>query len=82
MKDYQPDDFDFNKALDEISQGIAKPNILICGATGVGKSSVVNHVFGENLAKVGHGIPVTQGITNIFTIPGDWKRINQKAGKL
>ncbi|MGV8906407.1 MAG: YcjF family protein [Acetobacterium sp.] len=63
MKDYQPDDFDFNKALDEISQGIAKPNILICGATGVGKSSVVNHVFGQNLAKVGHGIPVTQGIS-------------------
>lgn len=63
MKDYRPDDFDFNKALDEISQGIAKPNILICGATGVGKSSVVNHIFGENLARVGHGIPVTRGIT-------------------
>ena len=63
MKDYQPDDFDFDKALGEISQGIAKPNILICGATGAGKSSVVNHIFGENLAQIGHGIPVTQGIT-------------------
>ncbi|HEY5557488.1 YcjF family protein [Acetobacterium sp.] len=63
MKDYQPDDFDFDKALGEISQGIAKPNILICGATGAGKSSVVNHIFGKNLAQIGHGIPVTQGIT-------------------
>ncbi|WP_050738882.1 YcjF family protein [Acetobacterium bakii] len=63
MKEYRPDDFDFNKALGEIKQGIAKPNILICGATGAGKSSVVNYVFGEDLAKTGDGIPVTRGIT-------------------
>lgn len=29
MKDYRLDDFDFNKALGEISQSIAKPNIRI-----------------------------------------------------
>jgi uncharacterized protein (DUF697 family)/predicted GTPase len=63
MKDYRPDDFDFNKTLEEITQGIQKPNILICGATGAGKSSVVNYVFGEDVAKIGHGIPVTRGIT-------------------
>lgn len=63
MKDYRPDDFDFNQTLGEIAQGIKKPNILICGATGAGKSSVVNYVFGENIAKIGHGIPVTRGIT-------------------
>lgn len=62
MKDYRPDDFDFNKTLGEITQGIQKPNILICGATGAGKSSVVNYVFGEGVAKIGHGIPVTRGI--------------------
>lgn len=63
MKDYRSDDFDFNKTLGEISAGIKKPNILICGATGVGKSSVVNYVFSENLAQIGHGLPVTRGIS-------------------
>jgi uncharacterized protein (DUF697 family)/GTP-binding protein EngB required for normal cell division len=63
MKDYRPDDFDFNKTLGEISAGIKKPNILICGATGAGKSSVVNYVFGSAMAQIGHGIPVTRGIT-------------------
>lgn len=63
MKDYRPDDFDFNKTLGEISAGIKKPNILICGATGAGKSSVVNYVFSENLAQIGHSVPVTRGIT-------------------
>ena len=63
MKDYRPDDFDFNKTLGEISAGIKKPNILICGATGAGKSSVVNYVFGAAVARIGHGIPVTRGIT-------------------
>ncbi len=63
MKDYRPDDFDFNKTLGEVSEGIKKPNILICGATGAGKSSVINYVFGAAVARIGHGIPVTRGIT-------------------
>lgn len=63
MKDYRPDDFDFNTALGEIRAGIKKPHILVCGATGAGKSSVVNYVFGADLAQIGHGVPVTRGIT-------------------
>lgn len=35
-------------------------NIMIAGKTGVGKSSLINAVFGEELARTGIGAPVTQ----------------------
>ncbi len=35
-------------------------NILLMGATGVGKSSLINGLFGEEVAKAGIGKPVTQ----------------------
>ncbi|GAA8035435.1 hypothetical protein HpCS8_09980 [Helicobacter pylori] len=35
-------------------------NILLMGATGVGKSSLINGLFGQEVAKVGIGKPVTQ----------------------
>jgi len=38
-------------------------NILIAGRTGVGKSTLVNTVFGAEVAKVGLGRPVTEDIT-------------------
>jgi GTP-binding protein EngB required for normal cell division len=37
-------------------------NLAIIGATGVGKSSLVNAVFGRDTAKVGKGLPVTTGV--------------------
>ncbi|WP_231230022.1 GTPase [Helicobacter pylori] len=35
-------------------------NILLMGATGMGKSSLINALFGQEVAKVGIGKPVTQ----------------------
>lgn len=49
---------DFKKARSKIK----KPNILVLGGTGAGKSSLVNATFGKALARVGAGRPVTQGI--------------------
>lgn len=40
-----------------------KLNILIAGKTGNGKSTLINAIFGENLAKTGTGSPITQAIT-------------------
>ncbi|MBC9944093.1 50S ribosome-binding GTPase [Leucobacter sp. cx-328] len=37
-------------------------NLAVVGGTGVGKSSLVNAVFGRNLAKTGAGLPVTRGV--------------------
>ena len=37
-------------------------NIIVAGKTGVGKSSLINYIFGKKVAKVGVGSPVTQEI--------------------
>lgn len=39
-----------------------KVNIIVAGKTGVGKSSLINYIFGNEVAKVGDGQPVTQEI--------------------
>lgn len=56
------DTYDLKEELGRLRGEVKKPNILIAGATGSGKSSVVNHVFGRDLTKVAAGEPVTRGI--------------------
>ena len=62
MEDFKLKDFDFEEEYKRIKESIKKPNILLCGATGVGKSSVINYIFGRTVAKVAAGEPVTRGI--------------------
>lgn len=40
-------------------------NILLIGKTGVGKSTLINHIFRENLAQTGTGAPVTRHLEKI-----------------
>ncbi len=43
-------------------QGLGCVNIAIFGRTGVGKSTLINAVFGSKVAKTGVGKPVTEGM--------------------
>lgn len=55
------------------------PNILVCGKTGVGKSTLINSIFREEIATTGVGEPITKIIkkfkkegvpVNIYDTPG------------
>src|SRR3990167_1334879 len=47
-------------AYTTLSNQLKKPNILLVGKTGAGKSSLVNAIFGSQFAKTGTGEPVTE----------------------
>ncbi len=67
MKDEKFDikNFDVDMALEKVRKEVKKPGIFVCGATGVGKSSLVNDIFNYSLfeaPKTGDGAPITRGI--------------------
>lgn len=54
----------FNKTKEEINN-LMPVNIMIIGKTGIGKSTLINNVFRDNLAETGIGQPVTQRLRKI-----------------
>ncbi len=56
------DEQPFIEATTEARSRYGRFNLAVVGGTGVGKSSLVNAVFGRDLAKVGKGLPVTRGV--------------------
>lgn len=66
-----------DEELRKFQETFKKPNILICGQTGAGKSSIVNFIFKDDVAKVSNAKPCTTDITlykgedvNIFDSEG------------
>lgn len=63
--DKETNTFNPQKAEEDAFNNKEKFNIILFGATGVGKSTLVNSFFGEELAAAGKGKPVTQHLTKI-----------------
>jgi len=63
------EDFNFADSVKDALQEALKErghvNVLIAGATGVGKSTLVNAIFQGDLAETGQGRPVTQNTREI-----------------
>jgi uncharacterized protein (DUF697 family)/GTP-binding protein EngB required for normal cell division len=50
---------EFQRKFDEERRRLGRFNVLICGKTGVGKSTLINAIFGTDVAATGNGLPVT-----------------------
>ena len=61
LKSYNPQEVAVQilDKLKDIQKNMTNLNVMIFGITGVGKSTLINNVFNENLAEIGVGRPVT-----------------------
>src|SRR5690606_1150851 len=51
----------FRQEFDRQSHALGRVNLAIFGKTGVGKSTLINAIFVEEVARTGNGEPVTTG---------------------
>ena len=51
----------FRQEFDKQSAALGRFNLAIFGKTGAGKSTLINAIFGEEVARTGIGAPVTRG---------------------
>ena len=58
-------EFNSQTAQENVAKKKSKLNILLLGATGSGKSSLVNAIFGGNIVESGVGKPITQFLEKI-----------------
>jgi len=56
--------FEVSKEVDKIKINMSQLNMMVIGKTGVGKSTLINGMFGEDLAPTGTGFPVTLEINS------------------
>jgi len=55
----------FFDLIEEEEKKMHTANLMVVGKTGVGKSTLINSVFRDNLADTGIGTPVTQHLQKI-----------------
>lgn len=63
--DEETGDFNNDEARNKAISEKEKCNIIICGASGVGKSTLINAIFGGDVVKAGTGKPVTQHLEKV-----------------
>ena len=61
--------------IQKVVKIVKVPNIAIIGRTGVGKSALINAVFGSELAKFGAGLPITKSFARYPTNPEEYSPV-------